>query len=260
MISAAAPSVPVEIVGLGEVPDAGDEFFAVADERMARELVEQRRTEEKEAEAQAVRRVSLDSLFDYIKEGEIKDLNIIVKADVRAPARPSRRLWRSFQTARSACGSSIPPWARINESDVMLASASNAIIVGFNVRPSAEVVENAKLQKVDIRLYRVIYDCLEEMEAAMRGMLTPKFRENVLGHAEVRQVFKVSGVGTVAGCYVKDGKIQRASQVRLVRDGVVVFEGEIASLKRFKDDAGRSPRASNAASASKSSTTSSSAT
>lgn len=236
-IQDAPPSVPVEIVGLGDVPEAGDEFFAVADERMARELVAQRISEDKEAQAKAVQRVSLDSLFSYIKEGEMKELNLIVKADVRgtseAVAASLEKLTNDEVRVRvihSAVGA-------INESDVMLASASNAIIIGFNVRPSAEVVDSAKRQSVDIRLYRVIYDCLEEMEAAMRGMLAPKFRENVLGHVEIRQTFKVSGVGTIAGCYVTNGKIVRSCKVRLVRDGVVIHEGELASLKRFKDDA-----------------------
>ena len=236
-IKDAPPSVPVEIIGLGDVPEAGDEFFAVADERMARELVEQRIAEDKEAQAKAVQRVSLDSLFSYIKEGEMKELNLIVKADVRgtseAVSASLEKLTNDEVRVRvihSAVGA-------INESDVMLASASNAIIIGFNVRPSAAVVDSAKRQNVDIRLYRVIYDCLEEMEAAMKGMLAPKFRENVLGHVEVRQIFKVSGVGTIAGCYVTSGKIVRACKVRLVRDGVVIHEGELASLKRFKDDA-----------------------
>ncbi len=236
-IKDATPSVPVEIVGLGDVPEAGDEFFAVADERMARELVAQRIAEDKEAQARAVQRVSLDSLFSYIKEGEMKELNIIVKADVRGTSEAVSASLEKLsndevrvRVIHSAVGA-------INESDVMLASASNAIIVGFNVRPSSEVVDSAKRQNVDIRLYRVIYDCLEEMEAAMKGMLAPKFRENVLGHVEVRQIFKVSGVGTIAGCYVQNGKIVRSCKVRLVRDGVVIHEGELASLKRFKDDA-----------------------
>ncbi|MBE6935873.1 MAG: translation initiation factor IF-2 [Ruminococcaceae bacterium] len=236
-IKDAEPSVPVEIIGLGDVPEAGDEFFAVADERMARELVEQRIAEDKEAQARAIQRVSLDTLFSHIKEGEMKDLNLIVKADVRgtseAVAASLEKLTNEEVRVRvihTAVGA-------INESDVMLANASNAIIIGFNVRPSAEVVDSAKRQNVDIRLYRVIYDCLEEIEAAMKGMLAPKFRENVLGHVEVRQTFKVSGVGTIAGCYVQNGKIVRSCKVRLVRDGVIIHEGELASLKRFKDDA-----------------------
>jgi translation initiation factor IF-2 len=236
-IDSATPSVPVEIIGLGDVPDAGDEFFAVADERMARELVQQRIDEDKEAQANSVQRVSLDSLFSYIKEGEMKELNLIVKADVRGTSEAVSASLEKLtneevrvKVIHSAVGA-------INESDVMLANASNAIIIGFNVRPSAEVTDSAKRQNVDMRLYRVIYDCIEEIEAAMKGMLAPKFRENVLGHVEVRQIFKVSGVGTIAGCYVQNGRIVRSCKIRLVRDGVVVHEGELASLKRFKDDA-----------------------
>ena len=236
-ITDAEPSVPVEIVGLGDVPEAGDEFFAVADERMARELVEQRIAEDKEAQAKAVQRVSLDSLFSYIKEGEMKELNLIVKADVRGTSEAVSASLEKLTNDEVRVRVIHQAVGAINESDVMLASASNAIIIGFNVRPSAEVVDSAKRQKVDIRLYRVIYDCLEEMEAAMKGMLAPKFQENVLGRVEVRQTFKVSGVGTIAGCYVQNGKIVRACKVRLVRDGVVIHEGELASLKRFKDDA-----------------------
>ncbi len=236
-IKDAPPSVPVEIIGLGDVPEAGDEFFAVADERMARELVEQRIAEDKEAQAKAVQRVSLDSLFSYIKEGEMKELNLIVKADVRGTSEAVSASLEKLTNDEVRVRVIHAAVGAINESDVMLASASNAIIIGFNVRPSAEVVDSAKRQSVDIRLYRVIYDCLEEMEAAMKGMLAPKFQENVLGHVEVRQTFKVSGVGTIAGCYVTNGKIVRSCKVRLVRDGVVIHEGELASLKRFKDDA-----------------------
>ncbi len=236
-IQDAAPSVPVEIIGLSDVPEAGDEFFAVADERMARELVEQRIAEDKEAQAKAVQRVSLDSLFSYIKEGEMKELNLIVKADVRGTSEAVSASLEKLTNDEVRVRVIHQAVGAINESDVMLASASNAIIIGFNVRPSAEVVDSAKRQNVDIRLYRVIYDCLEEMEAAMKGMLAPKYQENVLGHVEVRQIFKVSGVGTIAGCYVQNGKIVRSCKVRLVRDGVVIHEGELASLKRFKDDA-----------------------
>ncbi len=236
-ITDAEPSVPVEIIGLGDVPEAGDEFFAVTDERMARELVAQRIAEDKEAQARAVQRVSLDSLFSYIKEGEMKELNLIVKSDVRGTSEAVSASLEKLTNEEVRVRVIHQAVGAINESDVMLASASNAIIIGFNVRPSAEVVDSAKRQKVDIRLYRVIYDCLEEMEAAMKGMLAPKFQENVLGRVEVRQTFKVSGVGTIAGCYVQNGKIVRSCKVRLVRDGVVVHEGELASLKRFKDDA-----------------------
>ena len=235
-INSAGPSVPVEIIGLGEVPEASDEFFVVSDERMARELVEQRRTEEKEAAARAVQRVSLDSLFSHIKEGEMKELNIIVKSDVHGTSEAVSASLEKLSNEEVRVRVIHSAVGAINESDVMLASASNAIIVGFNVRPSSEVSDSAKRQNVDIRLYRVIYDCLEEMEAAMKGMLAPKFQETVLGHLEVRQIFHITGAGTVAGCYVKDGHIQRSSKVRLVREGIVIFEGDLASLKRMKDD------------------------
>ena len=235
-INSAGPSVPVEIIGLGEVPEASDEFFVVSDERMARELVEQRRSEEKEAAAKAIQRVSLDSLFTHIKEGEMKELNIIVKSDVHGTSEAVSASLEKLSNEEVRVRVIHSAVGAINESDVMLASASNAIIVGFNVRPSSEVSDSAKRQNVDIRLYRVIYDCLEEMEAAMKGMLAPKYQEIVLGHLEVRQIFHITGAGTVAGCYVKDGHIQRSSKVRLVRDGIVIFEGDLASLKRLKDD------------------------
>ncbi len=233
----AGPSIPVEIVGLGEVPNAGDIFHAVEDERMARELVEQRKSEEKDEKAKAVTLVSLDSLFAQIKEGEMKDLNIIVKADVNGTSEAVKASLEKLSNEEVRVRVIHTGVGAVNEGDVMLASASNAIIVGFNIRPSQAAIDSAKLQGVDMRMYRVIYDCLEEMEAAMKGMLAPKFRESVQGHAEVRQTFKVSGVGTIAGCYVTGGKIVRNCKVRVVRDGVIVFEGELASLKRFKDDA-----------------------
>ncbi|NLD86893.1 MAG: translation initiation factor IF-2 [Clostridiales bacterium] len=236
-IETAGPSVPVEIVGLSEVPNAGDLFYSVDDERMARELVEQRKEEEKAEQARSVARVSLDSLFDYIKEGEVKDLNLIVKADVHGTSEAVKISLEKLSNDEVRVKVIHSGVGAISESDVMLADASNAIIIGFNVRPSSDASEIAAHQNVDIRLYRVIYDCLEEIEAAMKGMLAPKFRESVIGHVEVRQIFKASGLGTIAGCYVKTGKVTRSSKIRLVRDGIVVHEGEIASLKRFKDDA-----------------------
>ena len=237
-IETAGPSVPVEIIGLGEVPGAGDQFYAVDDERMARELVEQRKHKEKEAlNKNSSRKVSLDDLFNQIQQGEIKDLNIIVKADVQGSAEAVRASLEKLsneevrvQVIHSGVGA-------VNESDIMLASASNAIIVGFNVRPNPNASEDAKRLNIDMRMYRVIYDCIEEMESAMKGMLAPKFKEQVIGHAEVRQTFKASKVGTIAGCHVTDGKMTRTSQIRVVRDGIVIHEGELASLKRFKDDA-----------------------
>ncbi len=236
-IEEAGPSVPVEITGLSETPDAGDVFNAVEDERMARELVEQRKAEKKKLSTGGERKVSLDDLFAQIKEGELKELAIIVKADVQGSVEAIKASLEKLsndevrvRVIHSAVGA-------INESDIMLASTSNAIIVGFNVRPDAAARDSAQRTKVDMRMYRVIYDCIDEIEAAMKGMLAPKFRELVLGHAEVRQLYKASKVGTIAGCYVQDGKILRNCSIRVVRDGIVVHEGELASLKRFKDDA-----------------------
>ena len=236
-LDSAGPSMPVEIIGLSEVPDAGDLFYAVEDERMARELAEQRKTEEKDEKAKMQEKITLENLFSHIKEGEVKDFNIIVKADVQGSAEAVTASLRKLsneevrvQVIHSGVGG-------INESDVMLAAASGAIIVGFNVRPEPAAADSAARQDVEIRTYRIIYDCLEEIESAMKGMLAPKFQEMVIGHAEVRQTFKVSGVGTIAGCYVTDGKVQRAAQVRIVRDNIVIHEGVLSTLRRFKDDA-----------------------
>ena len=238
LIQTAGPSVPVEIIGLGEVPGAGDLFYAVEDERMARELVEQRKHDQKEAlNKNSSHKVSLEDLFDQIQQGEIKDLNIIVKADVQGSAEAVRASLEKLSNEEVRVRVIHSGVGAINESDIMLASASNAIIVGFNVRPNNNAREDAERQNIDMRMYRVIYDCIEEMEAAMKGMLAPKYKEQVIGHAEIRQTFKVSKVGTIAGCHVSDGKITRNSQVRVVRDGIVIHEGELASLKRFKDDA-----------------------
>ena len=232
----AGPSVPVEIIGLAEVPDAGDVFYAVDNERMARELVEQRKEQEKEARNNAMRKVTLENLFDTIQQESIKDLNIIIKADVQGSVEAVRSSLEKLTNDEVRINVIHGAVGAVNESDVMLAAASNAIIVGFNVRPERAAADSAHQQEVEIRLYRVIYDCLEEIEQAMKGMLAPKFREVVLGHAEIRQTFKVSGVGTIAGAYVQDGKIVRACEVRIVRDGIVIHEGHLNSLKRFKDD------------------------
>lgn len=236
-ITSAGPSTPVEVTGFSDVPSAGDLFYVVDDERMARELVEERKHEKKEEAAKVNTAVSLDDLFSQIKEGNIKDLNIIVKADVQGSAEAVKSSLEKLsndevrvRVIHSAVGG-------ITESDVMLATASNAIIVGFNVRPDPNAKISAEKDGVDMRLYRVIYDCINEIEAAMKGLLAPKFREVSLGMAEVRQTFRVSGVGTIAGCYVKEGRITRSAEVRLIRDGIVVHEGKIDSLKRFKDDA-----------------------
>ena len=231
----AGPSVPVEITGLGEVPGAGNTFNAVADERLARELVEQRKEEAKAKANAPIQKVSLEDLFSQIQAGEVKDLNIIVKADVQGSAEAVKSSLEKLSNDEVRVRVIHSGVGAINESDVMLASTSKAIIVGFNVRPDAAARDSAARNNVDMRMYRVIYDAINEVEAAMKGMLAPKFREALIGHAEVRQTYKVSGVGTIAGCYVQDGKIQRGCQVRIVRDGVVIHEGELSSLQRFKD-------------------------
>ena len=234
-LTSAGPSVPVEITGLGEVPGAGANFNAVADERLARELVEQRKAEEKAKANAPVSKVSLEDLFSQIQAGEMKNLNIIVKADVQGSVEAVKASLEKISNDEVRVRVIHGAVGAINESDVMLASTSNAIIVGFNVRPDAAARDSAARAHVDMRMYRVIYDAINEIEAAMKGMLAPKFRENVIGHAEIRQTFKVSNVGTVAGCYVTDGKIQRSCEARIVRDGIVIHEGHLASLQRFKD-------------------------
>ena len=232
----AGPSVPVEITGLSEAPSAGAVFNAVADEKLARELVEQRKAEEKAKANAPVTKVSLEDLFSQIQAGEMKNLNLIVKADVQGSVEAVKASLEKLSNEEVRVRVIHGGVGAINESDVMLASTSQAIIVGFNVRPDAAARDSAARANVDMRMYRVIYDAINEIEAAMKGMLAPKFREVVLGHAEVRQTYKVSGVGTVAGCYVQDGKLQRKDcQVRLVRDGIVIHEGVLASLQRFKD-------------------------
>ena len=234
-IQSAGPSVPVEIIGMNEVPQAGDTFFVVEDERLAKELAEQRRAEGK-MKQQSQYTVSLDDLFNRIQEGNMKELNIIVKADVQGTAEAVRASLEKLSNEEVRVRVIHSGVGAINESDVMLASASGAIIVGFNVRPDSNAKSAAERDEVDIRTYRVIYDCLEEIEAAMKGMLAPKYKEAVLGSVEVRQTFRASGLGTIAGCYVKSGKITRGCNVRLLRDNIVIFEGVLSSLKRFKDD------------------------
>ena len=235
-ITEAGPSVPVEITGLSEAPSAGATFNAVADEKLARELVEQRKAEEKAKANAPVTKVSLEDLFSQIQAGEMKNLNLIVKADVQGSVEAVKSSLEKLSNDEVRVRVIHGGVGAINESDVMLASTSQAIIVGFNVRPDAAARDSAARANVDMRMYRVIYDAINEVEAAMKGMLAPKFREVLLGHAEVRQTYKVSGVGTVAGCYVLDGKLQRKDcQVRLVRDGIVIHEGVLASLQRFKD-------------------------
>ena len=234
-LTEAGPSVPVEIIGMGEVPGAGDDFHAVADERMARELVEQRKHENKMASGSAVGKVTLEDLFSQIQAGEMKNLNIIVKADVQGSAEAVKASLEKLSNEEVRVRVIHCAVGAISESDVMLATTSNAIIVGFNVRPDNNAKESAARNNVDMRMYRVIYDCINEIETAMKGMLAPKFKEVELGQAEVRNVFRITGVGMVAGCYVTNGKMQRGAQMRLLRDNIVIYDGAIASLQRFKD-------------------------
>ncbi len=234
-VKTAGPGVPVEIIGLSEIPEAGDEFNAVEDEKMARQLSEQRKSAAKEESFRQSARMNLDDLFARIGEG-VKNLNIIIKADVAGSAEAVKASLLKLSNEEVKVAVIHTAVGGITEGDVMLARASDAIIVGFNVRPDRTALDSAMRDGVDIRTYRIIYECIEEIEAAMKGMLAPKFRENLLGHAEVRQIIHVSSVGTIAGSYVLDGKITRASKIRIVRDGTVIAEDEIDSLRRFKDD------------------------
>lgn len=236
-VKAAGPSVPVEITGLAEVPSAGDIFNAVEDERLARELVEQRKHEQKQEQFNAYRKVTLDNLFSQIAEGEIKELPIVVKADVQGSVEAVKQSLEKLSNNEVRVRVIHGAVGAVKESDVMLANASNAIIVGFNVRPDPVAAESAARDGVDIRLYRIIYDAIEEISTAMKGMLAPKFRDVEQGRVEVRQVYKISNVGMVAGSYVLSGKVTRGSQVRVVRDGIIIADDKIAGLKRFKDDA-----------------------
>ncbi|MDR0930843.1 MAG: translation initiation factor IF-2 [Clostridiales bacterium] len=234
----AAPSVPVEIIGLSEVPEGGDEFYVVTDERLAKSLAEKRKAKQKQELLKASNtHVTLDNLFDHIKQGEVKELNIIIKADVQGSVEAISQSLVKLTNEDVRINIVHGGVGAISESDVMLANASNAIIVGFHVRPDPAAIISAERFEVDVRLYRVIYQAIEEIELAMKGLLDPEYKEEVLGHAEIRQTFKASGVGTIAGSYVIDGKIMRNCEVRIVRDGIVVHEGMLSSLKRFKDDA-----------------------
>ena len=234
-VKVAGPGVPVEIIGLAEIPEAGDEFNAVEDERMARQLSEQRRDQAKEEAFRQNARMNLDDLFSRMGEG-VKTLNIIIKADVAGSAEAVKASLLKLSNEEVKIAVIHTAVGGITEGDVMLARASDAIIIGFNVRPDRTALDSAKRDGVDIRTYKIIYECIEEIEAAMKGMLAPTFRENLLGHAEVRQIIHVSRVGTIAGSYVLDGKVTRSAKIRVVRDGVVVAEDEIDSLRRFKDD------------------------
>ena len=236
-VKTAGPSVPVEITGLAEVPAPGDEFNAVIDERMARELVEQRKQKIKDDAANAMQKVTLDNLFAKMQEGQMKELPLIVKADVQGSAEAIKASLEKISNEEVRVRVIHTGVGAINESDILLASTAGAIIVGFNVRPDAGAQASAQRTAVDMRFYRVIYDAIDEIEAAMKGMLAPTYQEAVIGHAEVRMTYKVSAVGTIAGCMVKDGKVSRDAQVRVLRDNIVIHEGEVGSLQRFKDAA-----------------------
>ena len=233
----AGPSMPVEVVGFSEVPAAGDIIYAVEQGKLSRQVAEERRDKEKASKLKATMKVSLDDLFNQIAEGKIKDLNIVVKADVQGSVEAVRQSLEKLSNDEVRVRVIHGAVGAISESDVLLAAASGAIIIGFNVRHAASVTAAAERENVDIHLYSVIYNAIEDVEKAMKGMLAPQFAESVLGHAEVRQTFKISSVGTIAGGYVTDGKIVRNAQVRLIRDGIVVHEGKLSTLKRFKDDA-----------------------
>ncbi|MBE6819106.1 MAG: translation initiation factor IF-2, partial [Ruminococcaceae bacterium] len=232
----AGPSVPVEVMGLGEVPKSGDIFDAVTDEKLARELVEQRKQEEKQAIFDAQNKVSLDNLFETIAEGEKKELKIIVKGDVQGSVEAVTQNLLKLSNEEVKVNVIHGAVGGITESDVMLANASDAIIVGFNVRPDAVAAAGAQRDGVDIRTYRIIYDCIDEIKQAMKGMLAPKYRDVDIGRAEVRQTISISAIGTIAGCYVLEGKVTRDAKIRLVRDGIIITETSISSLRRFKDD------------------------
>ena len=236
-VKTAGPSVPVEITGLAEVPAPGDEFNAVTDERMARELVEQRKQKIKDDAANAMQKVTLDNLFAKMQEGEMKELPLIVKADVQGSAEAVKASLEKISNEEVRVRVIHTGVGAINESDILLASTAGAIIVGFNVRPDAGAQASAQRTAVDMRFYRVIYDAIDEIEAAMKGMLAPTYQEAIIGHAEVRMTYKVSAIGTIAGCMVKDGKVTRDAQVRVLRDNIVIHEGEVGSLQRFKDAA-----------------------
>ncbi|WP_179036018.1 translation initiation factor IF-2 [Paenibacillus sp. URB8-2] len=233
----AGPSTPIEITGLTEVPQAGDPFMVFEDERKARHIADRRAITQRQSELNTNSRVTLDDLFKHIKEGEIKDLNVIIKADVQGSVEALKGSLAKIEVEGVRVKIIHSGAGAITESDITLAAASNAIVIGFNVRPDAQTKAAAEQEKVDVRLHNIIYNVIEEIEQAMKGMLDPIFKENVIGHAEVRSVFKISKVGAVAGCMVTDGKIARNAETRLIRGGIVVFEGKIDSLKRFKDDA-----------------------
>jgi translation initiation factor IF-2 len=235
-VDEAGPSTPVEVTGLSEVPQSGDSFNVVEDEKLARELVEKRRREAKEEQFKAYQKVTMENLFSQISAGSVKELGIIVKADVQGSVEALIQNLEKIANEEVRVRAIHGAVGAVSESDVMLADASNAIIVGFNVRPDPVARTLADQLGVDIRLYRVIYDAIDEISDAMKGMLAPKYRDVDLGRAEVRQVYKISSIGTVAGCYVLDGKITRSAKIRVVRDGIIIADDMLASLRRFKDD------------------------
>ncbi|HBC93232.1 MAG TPA: translation initiation factor IF-2, partial [Pelotomaculum sp.] len=235
-IKKAGPSTPVEVIGFSDVPLAGDIFMAVEDEKLARTIVTRRQTKKREEELKTTNRVSLEDLFKHIQEGQIKELGIIVKADVQGSVEALRQALERLNTGEVKVNIIHGGVGAISETDIMFASASNAIIIGFNVRPDINARKAAESEKVDVRLYRVIYDAIEDVKAAMSGLLDPEYKEVMLGRAEIRKIFRASKIGTIAGCYVLEGKLERDAGVRVVRDGIVVHEGKLDSLKRFKDD------------------------
>lgn len=236
-IKKAGPATAVEILGLSDVPEAGDEFNAVKEDKVARQIVEKRQKKLKQETMKASARITLEDLFSQIEKGEIKDLNIIIKADVQGSVGALQQSLEKLSNEQVQVKIVYSGVGTITESDIMLASASNAVIIGFNVRPMANISALAERESVEIKTYRVIYEAIEDVEAAMKGMLDPVYREVVLGKIEIRQTFKVPGIGTIAGAYVLEGKVQRNAEIRLIRDGIVIHEGKISSLKRFKDDA-----------------------
>jgi translation initiation factor IF-2 len=235
-VKKASPSTPVEILGLNEVPMAGDQFVVMPSEKAARVVGEKRRTKLRDEQMKASSKITLEDLFDKMQDGEVKELNIILKADVQGTAEAIRQSIEKISTEEVQLKVIHSGVGAITDSDIMLSSASNAIVIGFNVRPTSSAIALAEREQVDMRTYRIIYELIEDLEKAMKGMLDPEYKEVVIGQAEVRNIFKVSGVGTIAGCYVIDGKITRSAKARLVRDGIVIYDGSIGSVRRFKDD------------------------
>lgn len=235
-IKSAPPSTPVEILGLSEVPNAGDPFYVIDDERLAKQIVEERIKQKRQHDISETNKVTLEDLFKQIQQGKVKELNLIIKADVQGSVEALVQALSKLSTPEVRINLIHSGVGAITETDVMLASASNGLIIGFNVRPDSNARKAAEAQNVEIRLYRVIYEALDDIKAALEGLLEPEFKDVVLGRAEVRDTFRIPKVGVIAGCYVTEGKIIRNSKVRVIRDGTVIYEGNVSSLKRFKDD------------------------